>query len=87
MIPSLNSKEITWQGHYFNDYCNWRDIQQFKDFVFNSPAAEIAGRFMESKYSVFYHEHVLNKEPGRMWPEFRSEYFQWLDNVTNVKSW
>ena len=54
------------QGHYFNDYCNWQHIHQFKDFVFNSPAAELAARFMESSYSVFYHEHVLNKEPGRI---------------------
>ena len=53
------------QGAYFNDYCNWEKIPQFRDFVFNSPAAEIAATLMRSKYSVFYHEHVLNKEPGR----------------------
>ena len=52
------------QGAYFNDYCNWQTIQQFKDFAFNSPAAEIAAKLMNSQYSVFYHEHVLNKEPG-----------------------
>ena len=52
------------QGHYFNDYCNWRTIPEFRDFAFNSPAAEIAGRMMGSSYAVFYHEHVLNKEPG-----------------------
>lgn len=52
------------QGHYFNDYCNWRRIPEFQDFAFNSPAAEIAGRMMRSRFAVFYHEHVLNKEPG-----------------------
>ena len=66
--PSKYSEKLALevgQGHYFNDYCNWQHIPQFSDFVFNSPAAELAGRFMESTYSVFYHEHVLNKEPGR----------------------
>jgi hypothetical protein len=27
-------------------------------------AAELAARMMESPYAVFYHEHVLDKEPG-----------------------
>ena len=52
------------QGAYFNDYCNWQQIEQFRDFAFNSPAGEIAASLMKSKYTVFYHEHVLNKEPG-----------------------
>lgn len=51
-------------GIYFDDYCNWRNIPEFEDYVYNSPAAEIAGRLMESQYAAFYHEHVLVKEPG-----------------------
>merc|ERR1719341_2520827 len=53
--PSQYSEKLALkegQGSYFND------------FAFNSPAAEIAARLMKSKYAVFYHEHVLNKEPG-----------------------
>jgi len=52
------------QGRYFNDYCNWQTIPEFKDYVYNSPVARLAARMMQSKYSVFYHEHVLDKEPG-----------------------
>ena len=55
---------LSLKGSYFNDYCNWQTIRQFEDFAFNSPAAEIAASVMKSKYAVFYHEHVLNKEPG-----------------------
>lgn len=51
-------------GSYFNDYCNWQKIPEFRDYVFNSQAAEIAGTLMQSQYAVFYHEHVLTKEPG-----------------------
>jgi ectoine hydroxylase-related dioxygenase (phytanoyl-CoA dioxygenase family) len=51
-------------GAYFNDYCNWREIEEFRDYVYNSPAASIAGQLMKSSQSTFYHEHVLVKEAG-----------------------
>ena len=51
-------------GAYFNDYCNWTWIEEFKKYVFRSPAAALAARFMKSSQVSFYHEHVLNKEPG-----------------------
>ena len=34
---------------YFNDYFNWRKIPEFEEFVFKSPAAEIAGKLMKSE--------------------------------------
>ncbi|XP_013774453.2 uncharacterized protein LOC106459380 [Limulus polyphemus] len=51
-------------GAYFDDYCNWTWISEFRDFVFQSPVAEMTGLLMQSQYSAFYHEHVLVKEPG-----------------------
>ncbi|XP_067119336.1 probable phytanoyl-CoA dioxygenase [Centruroides vittatus] len=65
--PSKFSESLKGEGdpgNYFNDYCNWTKIPEFEDYVFNSPAAEIAGILMESQYAAFYHEHVLVKEPG-----------------------
>jgi len=47
-----------------DDYCNWERFDGFRDFVFRSRAAEIAGRLMESSTVRFNHEHVLVKEPG-----------------------
>jgi ectoine hydroxylase-related dioxygenase (phytanoyl-CoA dioxygenase family) len=55
-------------GRFFNDYCNWKQIPEFRDFVTRSPAAHIAAQLMGSKTSVFYHEHVLVKEPGALKP-------------------
>ncbi|XP_042209659.1 uncharacterized protein LOC121857661 [Homarus americanus] len=52
------------KGAYFNDFCNWPWIHEFRDYVYDSPAASIAAAFMKSSSVVFYHEHVLNKEPG-----------------------
>ena len=51
-------------GGFYDDYCNWQRIPEYKDFVFNSPAAEIAGRLTRSSRVRIYHEHVLVKEPG-----------------------
>lgn len=51
-------------GGFYDDYCNWRRILQYKRFLFESPVAEVAGRLMRSSVARIYHEHVLVKEPG-----------------------
>lgn len=51
-------------GGLFDDYCNWQRIPEFRDFVYNSPAASMVARLMGSEQVVFYHEHLLIKEPG-----------------------
>lgn len=51
-------------GRFFDDYCNWQRIPEFRAFVESSPAAEIAGRLMGSRSSQIFHDHVLVKEPG-----------------------
>lgn len=38
-------------GAYFNDYCNWMAIPEFRDYVYNSPAAQISARVMQSTVS------------------------------------
>jgi ectoine hydroxylase-related dioxygenase (phytanoyl-CoA dioxygenase family) len=51
-------------GRFFDDYCNWQRIPEFRRFVLESDAAEIAARVMESNRAQFFHEHVLVKEPA-----------------------
>ncbi|MEM9063330.1 MAG: phytanoyl-CoA dioxygenase family protein [Pseudomonadota bacterium] len=51
-------------GRFFVDYCNWARIPQYKDFIFNSPAAEVGAELMESERVQLFHEHVLVKEPA-----------------------
>ncbi len=51
-------------GGFYDDYCNWRRIPEYEDFVRRSPAAEIAARLTRSHRARIYHEHVLVKEPG-----------------------
>ena len=51
-------------GFFFGDYCNWRRIDEYRRFIFESPAALVAQRMMGSVKVNFFHEHVLVKEPG-----------------------
>lgn len=51
--PSKFSERLTTAGSsqsfYFNDYFNWRQIPEFGEFVYKSPAGEIAGKLMEAE--------------------------------------
>ena len=51
--PSKNSERISTaessRSFYFNDYFNWRQIPEFREFVYESPAGEIAGKLMEAE--------------------------------------
>ena len=49
-------------GRFFVDYCNWDRIPEYRDFIFNSPAAEIGAELMDSSAVQLFHEHVLVKE-------------------------
>jgi len=65
--PGPYTKKYTPQdgpGGFYGDYCNWQRIDEYRDFVLNSNAAELVARLMQSNSARFYHEHVLVKEPG-----------------------
>lgn len=52
----------TGSGRFLSDYCNWQRIPEYRDFIFNSPAAEIGRQLMSSQTVQLFHEHVLVKE-------------------------
>lgn len=51
-------------GRFFGDLDLWQRWPKFREFVFNAPAAEIAGRLMESGKSNFFYDQLFVKEPG-----------------------
>lgn len=51
-------------GRFMGDYCNWRRIPEYREFLEGSPVARIAGLFMEASKVNLFHEHVLVKEPS-----------------------
>lgn len=50
-------------GEFFVDFCMWLRFDEFRRFVFDSPAAEIMARLMGARRINFYHDHLLVKEP------------------------
>ena len=49
-------------GRFFVDYCNWDRIDEYRRFIFESDAAAIGARLMNSRSVRLFHEHVLVKE-------------------------
>jgi ectoine hydroxylase-related dioxygenase (phytanoyl-CoA dioxygenase family) len=49
-------------GRFMTDYCNWTRIPGYRDFIFNSNAAEIGAALMDAGRVQLFHEHVLVKE-------------------------
>jgi ectoine hydroxylase-related dioxygenase (phytanoyl-CoA dioxygenase family) len=76
-------------GSFFDDYCNWQRIAEFRDVVERSPAAAVAARIMDSQTAQFFHDHVLVKEPGTQkatpWHQDTPYYF--VDGSQTVSFW
>ena len=51
-------------GRFFDSYCNWPLIPEYRDFVVSSEAASLAGQAMQSSVAQLFHEHAFIKEPG-----------------------
>ena len=65
--PSVHGREnvkTNEQGRFFEDYCNWQRVEEFKDCIFNSPAAQIIAEATSSKSVKFFHDHIFIKEAG-----------------------
>ena len=54
-----NNKEL-----FYDDYCNWNKINEYKSFIFQSDIGKIAQELMQSNKVNVFHEHVLVKEIG-----------------------
>ena len=74
---------------FFQDLCNWQRIDEFRRFVFDSPAGEIAARLMQSSTARFFHDHVLVKEPGNsiVTPWHQDQPYYCTDGTQSASFW
>ena len=74
---------------FFQDFCNWQRIPEFRRFVHESPAAAIAARLMRSQRVRFFHDHVLVKQPGTstVTPWHQDQPYYCVDGEQNVSFW
>jgi len=79
-----DSKEV-----FFDDYCNWQKIKEYKDFFFDSNIANIAAQLMRSKKVNLFHEHVLIKEPGatKKTPWHQDQPYYCVNGKDNCSLW
>ena len=49
-------------GRFFEDYCNWERIEEFKDCLYNSPGAQIVAEATNSKSIQIFHDHIFIKD-------------------------
>ncbi|NQZ12722.1 MAG: phytanoyl-CoA dioxygenase family protein, partial [Algicola sp.] len=52
------------QSRFLEDFCCWKDIPEYSQFVTESPLASIAAKLMHSNSAQFFHDHFLYKEGG-----------------------
>ncbi len=55
-------------GRFFDDYCNWQRIPEFREVIEQSAVAQVAAELMQSQTAQVFHDHVLVKEPGTSKP-------------------
>ena len=74
---------------FFDDYCNWQRIKEYKDFFFDSNIANIASQLMQSKKVNLFHEHVLIKEPKsqKKTPWHQDQSYYCVNGFQNISFW
>jgi len=86
---SENLKAASDSGYYFNDYCNWQNIAEFKELALDSMAPQLAAKLMKSQTTTFYHEHVLTKDAGTSLktPWHHDQAYYPIDGDKNLSMW
>lgn len=76
-------------GRFFVDYCSWQRIPQYRDFIFDSSASQLAACLMGSNSVQLFHEHVLVKEAqtGVATPWHHDMPYYCVDGPKTVSLW
>lgn len=76
-------------GRFLSDYCNWDRIPEYRAFIFESPAARVGARLMDSRTARLFHEHVLVKEAGAdiATPWHHDQPYYCIDGYQTVSLW
>jgi len=76
-------------GRFFDDYCNWERIPEFRQVIEDSPIAQAAATAMQSSSAQFFHDHVLVKEPGtaKPTPWHQDSPYYFVEGSQTVSFW
>jgi ectoine hydroxylase-related dioxygenase (phytanoyl-CoA dioxygenase family) len=59
---ALVHKKSHYKGKFLEDFCNWRRIPEYEDFILHSELGAISAALTQSKSVQFFHDHYLSKE-------------------------
>ena len=84
VYEAINNKEL-----FYDDYCNWQRILEYKNFLYNSIIVTLAAQLMKSKKVNLFHDHVLIKEPGakKITPWHQDQSYYCVEGKQNVSFW
>jgi ectoine hydroxylase-related dioxygenase (phytanoyl-CoA dioxygenase family) len=76
-------------GRFIEDFCNWRDNELYRRFIFDSALAATAGQLMRSSTARLYHDHMLTKEPGtrQSTPWHQDQPYYNIEGRQNISFW
>jgi ectoine hydroxylase-related dioxygenase (phytanoyl-CoA dioxygenase family) len=76
-------------GWFFEDFCNWQENEAYKNFIFNTDVAQVAGQLMQSKNVRLYHDHSLVKTAGtqQKTPWHQDQPYYNIDGKQNISMW
>ena len=76
-------------GRFFDDYCNWTRIEEFKKVIRDSAVGEVAAELMRSEQVQMFHDHVLVKEPGtsKATPWHQDSPYYFVEGKQTVSFW
>ncbi len=76
-------------GLFVEDFCNWREIEEYERFICDSPLAAVAARLMQSRCARLYHDHLLVKEShtAQVTPWHQDQPYYNVDGKQNCSFW
>lgn len=74
---------------FFQDFCNWQRIPEFRAFIHESPAGALVAALTRSKSARFFHDHILIKWPGTstVTPWHQDAPYYCVDGTRSVSFW
>ena len=76
-------------GWFFEDFCNWKDNEAYRQFIFQSAAPAVAAALLGSETIRLYHDHLLVKEPNtrQRTPWHQDQPYYNITGRDNVSMW
>lgn len=90
--PSSNSKVASRPddpGYFFQDFCNWQRIPEYRTLIFESAAPKVAAELMNASEVRLHHDHLLVKEPGtrQRTPWHQDQPYYNIDGRMSASMW